>query len=133
MSDIENGLFLLKKSKVSPPQPPSPPTDDIAFAWANNPTAASYQPSATYAHNPAGPIIIKRVWTGRYAVRFQGFGGNGKAGGNVQVVSWGGAATRCKVASWSSGGSDFIANVYCVNSAGKPVDERYAVLVSWPK
>lgn len=133
VSDIENGLFLLKKAAVPPPPTPGPGTDNIAFAWANKPTAASYQPSATYAHNPAGPITATRTGKGRYAIRFAGFGGNGKAGGNVQVTAYGGAATHCKVTSWSSSTADFIANVRCVKASGAAVDERFVILVNWPK
>ena len=132
VSDIEGGLFLLKKSVQSEPPEPAPGSGKLSFAWANNPTAASYQPSASYAYNPAGPITIKRSGTGRYAVRFVGFGGNGSFGGHVQVVSHGSRPSRCKVAGWSSGTQDFIANVRCFSPTGVPIDERFSVLVAWP-
>ncbi len=133
VSDIEGGLFLLKKSDETGPTPPRPRGRDLAFAWANKPTALAYAPSATYAYNPSGPIKITRSGIGTYAVNFAGFGGSGKAGGNVQVTAYGKGATRCKVRSWSSGTQNFIANVRCMRANGKPADERFSILVNWQR
>ena len=128
VSDIEGGLFLLKKSSGDAPR-----AGDIAFVWADQPTAANYSPNATYAHNPAGPVTIARTGVGAYAVRFLGFGGEGLFGGNVQSTAYGALATQCKVMSWSSGGADFVANIRCHRADGSAVDGRFTLLVTWPR
>lgn len=106
---------------------------EIGYAWANNPTAASYTPSATYAYNEGGgPITITRSATGMYSVRFAGLGGNGSAGGNVQVTGYGSDMNDCKVRFWSSSGTDMVASVMCLTPAGSRVDARYTILVHGP-
>jgi hypothetical protein len=115
------------------------PADPIAgvrrmgFAWAHHPTAPSYTPSATYAYNSSGgPITATRTGTGQYAMTFTGLGGQGRAGGNVQVTAYGPSSDTCKVYWWSSGGSDFRANVRCFTPNGRLVNTRYTILVTWP-
>ena len=103
------------------------------YAWANSPTSASYSPYHLYAFNGSGgPINIKRTGRGAYTVNFSGLGGNGKAGGHVQVTAYGGDNTRAKVKRWNSHGSDFIVYVQTYDAAGSPKDARYDVLVTWP-
>jgi hypothetical protein len=117
------------------PRPADPTTGvrRMGFAWAHSATAAAYAPSPTYAFNSSGGSIkATRSGTGQYAMTFAGLGGQGKAGGNVQVTSYGPTADHCKVYWWSSGGKDFTANVRCFNPAGKLVDTRYTILVTWP-
>lgn len=94
----------------------------LAYVWANDPTSASYTPSTTYSHNPAGGITISRDGTGDYTVLFDGLS---LSGGHVQVSAYGGSATSCKVASW---GSNQV-NVDCYAFDGSPADSRYNVLV----
>ena len=113
---------------------PACPKGGRGFAWANNPSAASYTPSALYSFNSSGgPITITRSGAGAYAVKFAALGGHGLAGGNVQITAYGTAAEACKVASWSSGGADFVVNVRCFNPAAAPADAMYTVLVQWPE
>jgi hypothetical protein len=101
------------------------------FAWAHNATAASYNPSATYAHNSAGgPITVTRSAPGRYSVRFAGLGGGLVAGGNVVITAYGNSGESCKVATWSSTGPDFVASVACIDGGRDPVDTRYSLLVT---
>ena len=98
------------------------------YAWADNPTGASYTPNATYSFNSSGGAIgITRSGVGTYAVKFSGLGGNG-AGGNVQVTAYGADAETCKVASWAFAPTDFTANVRCFRG-GAPVDTRYSINV----
>ena len=113
---------------------PACPKGGRGFAWANNPSAASYTPSTLYSFNSSGgPITVTRSGAGAYAVRFAALGGNGLAGGNVQVTAYGSGADACKVASWASGGADFVVNVRCFSSAGAAADAMYTVLVQWPE
>jgi len=112
---------------------PACPSGGRGFVWANNPTAANYTPTATYAYNSAGgPITITRASPGVYAVSFANLGGQGKAGGHVQVTAYGTGSETCKVASWASAAADFVANVRCFSAAGAAADSRYTALVIWP-
>ncbi len=105
----------------------------MGFAWANNPTAASYTPSTTYSFNSSGgPVSISRIGVGSYDVTFTDLGGQGRAGGNVQVTGYGSSANDCKVRWWSSSGADFRARVQCFNPSGSAVDDRYTILINWP-
>jgi hypothetical protein len=113
------------------PHPACPPKK-LAYAWADQPKAASYTPSLPYSYNSAGgPITITRSDEGTYAVKFAGLGGNGVVGGNVQVTGYGTGHEICHVRNWSSGGPDFIVNVKCKNALGIEDDVRYTVLVTW--
>jgi M6 family metalloprotease-like protein len=108
-------------------------TGRMGFAWADQPTTASYNPDANYAYNSSGgAITVTRTGTGTYVVKFVGLGGNGKAGGHVQVTPYGSNGETANVVSWNSIGADFIVSVKCFNSAGTPVNSRYDVLVMWP-
>jgi choice-of-anchor B domain-containing protein len=133
VSDIEGGLFLLKKSAAGPGPAPHPPGagDRYAFAWANQPTTLSYAPNALYSYNPSGDVRISRVGTGSYVVSFKGFGGNGRAGGSVQVTGYGPRPNRCKVVGWSSSGANFDARVGCHRPDGRGVDERFSISIDW--
>jgi hypothetical protein len=102
------------------------------YVWADNATSASYTPNTTYSFNSSGgPIAITRSGIGAYAVKFSGLGGGSSSGGNVQLTAYGSGSGSCKVASWSSSGTDFIANVRCFNSTGSPVNTQYAISVVW--
>ena len=122
------------------PRPPDPVTallagkEHVGYAWANDPAAAQYTPSPTYTHNSTGgPVETRRFGPGRYTVRFAGLGGNGTAGGHVQVTTYGAGSETCKVVSWSSTGPDFTANVQCHDVAGTPADARYMVYALGPR
>jgi hypothetical protein len=100
------------------------------YAWANNPTSASYTPDTTYSFNSAGGAInITRSGVGTYSVKFSGLGG-GSSGGNVLVTAYGNGSETCKVASWNfAAGTDFVAGVRCFDHAGNSVDTMYTVRV----
>ena len=90
------------------------------FAWADQPTAASYTPSASYAANPGGSApTATRAGAGVYTVTF---GGQSLTGGNVQVSGYGSKAV-CNVASW--GGTN--ATVTCYDRNGTATDSRFTV------
>lgn len=103
------------------------------YAWANKQSAGSYRPSALYSHNSSGGGIgIKRSGTGQYQVVFSGLGGKGKAGGHVQVSSYGKGSAYCKVNNWNSGRKDFVVSINCFSARGRPEDSQFTVQVSWP-
>jgi hypothetical protein len=101
------------------------------YAWANQPTAASYSPMGLYAFNSGGKApTVKRARPGSYAVTFPGLGGGKRAGANVQVTAYG-TSGACKVRNWNAGGSDLLLNVDCHDAAGRPADTRFSTLVLW--
>ena len=95
---------------------------NIAFAWADKPTTASYTPNTDYSFNPGGAITITRSGTGTYQVLFNGLNGDG---GDVQIDAYGSNAT-CYSGGW---GGSFLANVDCVNAAGAAVDSFFVINV----
>ncbi len=110
----------------------APTVAQTGFAWANQPTGPSYTPDPAYSRNTSGGAIqISRGGVGIYKVWFEGLGGRGRAGGNVQVTAYGPAPTACNVERWDSGQNDFIVFVRCFKLAGNPVDTRFSVLVGW--
>ncbi|MFS4439551.1 M20/M25/M40 family metallo-hydrolase [Paracoccaceae bacterium GXU_MW_L88] len=105
----------------------------MGFAWADQPSSALYTPSATYAYNGAGgAITASRSGPGVYTMHFAGLGGNGVAGAHIQVSGYGASRDDCKIAGWSSNGSDLVASVRCVSPSGIPVDARYSIYATWP-
>jgi hypothetical protein len=103
------------------------------YAWANNAQQPNYAPDPTYAFNSSGgPISIQRRGAGTYQVNFSGLGGDGAAGGNVQVTAYGNGSEQCKVVSWDSGRKDFIINVRCFDVRGGAADTRFSVQAVWP-
>jgi hypothetical protein len=99
---------------------------ESAWAWAHNPTAASYSPFTQFSFNSGnGPITIQRSAVGRYTVDF---GGLNVGGGNVQVTSYGSSNDYCKVLSW--GGSTLRVSVNCFSSTGAAADALFVVVFS---
>jgi hypothetical protein len=98
-----------------------------AFAWANQPAAASYTPDTTYSYNYlGGPITITRSSAGVYSVQFASFDSLG-VGGNVQVTSYGAYASAgeyCKVVSWGSN----TVSVDCFDATGAAADSYFTAL-----
>ncbi|MFI5495118.1 hypothetical protein [Actinoplanes sp. NPDC051859] len=88
-----------------------------SYLYANQPTAASYEPSAGYRFL-SGTSRIDRLSAGRYKVNY----GWAAQGGAVNVTSIGGNNARCKVEAYVS---DEIANVVCHNPAGATVDAPF--------
>ncbi|MFN3242820.1 MAG: hypothetical protein ACE37K_15070 [Planctomycetota bacterium] len=99
-----------------------------AYLWANNPTAASYTPSAIYAWNGnrAAPTI-QRLNTGHYRVRLPGLAPLGAEGGHVQVTPYGSSAMRAKVATWNPGGGDQLVDVRTYDATGSLADQRFTL------
>ena len=95
---------------------------DIAFAWANQSTTASYTPSTSYSYNPSGAISVTRSSPGSYAVTFNGLNGSG---GTVQVDAYNSNAT-CYSGGW---GGSFQASVNCVDTSGNFVDSQFVIFI----
>ncbi|MGH2386321.1 MAG: S-layer homology domain-containing protein [Candidatus Limnocylindria bacterium] len=93
----------------------------FGYAWADDPTSASYTPSTLYSYNSAGgPITITRSGTGVYRVTFEDLPLNN---GNIQVTKYGAGAGICNVGSWGGSG----VTVRCYDMTGDPADFLYTV------
>jgi hypothetical protein len=96
----------------------------MGYAWANQPSTASYQAHSVYSWNPAGGgVSIIRQGTGIYGLTWDPQPFNGY--GTVQVTAFGGDATQCKVTVLGIRG----AAVRCFAPNGVPVDAYYTVLL----
>jgi hypothetical protein len=94
----------------------------LAYAWADKPAAAEYEPRGAYAFNSAGgPIRVRRVGPGRYDVTFTGLH---MGAGNVQVTGYGASDSYCKVVGWGGTGL----SVACFDLSGRPADARFTAL-----
>jgi hypothetical protein len=104
---------------------------DLAFAYANRPTAGGYSPAANGSWNPsaAGGIKVSRSGTGTYAVNFKGLGtvaAAASSGGHVQVNPVAAGKAQCKVVSWG-GSPNLFVTVACYTRSGTPVDAKFNV------
>lgn len=98
---------------------------NIGYAWADQPSAASYVPAASYQGNSTGGTNrITRFGVGGYQVFLPNLGG---AGGHVQVTAYGSGSERCKVGGWGPSGTDQVVTVLCFTAAGVAVDTRFTV------
>ena len=106
-----------------------------AFAWANQPTVASYAPGAAHAYTSAGSALgLTRVSTGSYEARLGVFPRPGGFGGQPEVplvstVAVGGTTVHCE----SEGADIDVASglIYqdCRNTDNTYADAQYTLLV----
>ncbi len=97
------------------------------FARANQAQNALYAPSPAHAYNSAGgTVTASRSDVGQYSMLFAGMGGTV---GGVQVTAYGAGSETCKVGNWDSSSDDFTVDVRCFDSAGRPADAQYSLLV----
>jgi hypothetical protein len=90
----------------------------LAFAFASDPTSASYTPFVPLTYNSAAqPVTATRTGAGLYAMRFPGLSFNS---GVVQVTPTD-TANRCAVLSQL----DDTVQVRCYGPSGLPADSRY--------
>ncbi|MET8450099.1 hypothetical protein [Streptomyces sp. NPDC005209] len=93
-----------------------------AYAWANQPTTASYTPATAYQYNSAGyanritrqGVGVYRVWTPGMALGY----------GDVQVTAYGLDSRYCKVDYWTPSTG---IQVRCFSTVGAPADTYFDV------
>jgi hypothetical protein len=101
------------------------------YVWANDPTAAEYTPSTSYQRNSTGALnTITRNGTGDYTVVFSNLGIY--YGGTVNVTAYGTGSEHCKVQYWTPSLADMNVRVRCFDTAGAPVDTRFAASFTRP-
>jgi hypothetical protein len=97
----------------------------LAFLWANDPTSASYTPSAPYQYNSTGGTnTITRSSTGHYEALLPGLT---TIGGTVQVTAYGSGAGRCKVQGWGPASDGQHINVLCFDATGAASDQQFTL------
>jgi PKD repeat protein/V8-like Glu-specific endopeptidase len=97
-----------------------------AYAWADQPSAASYTPSTFYQRVSAnGTMTISRSAAGQYTVNVPKFDGSG--GTNVLVSAYGGSVGYCSVGGWGPSGSAEQLRINCYNGGGGPADSYFTV------
>jgi hypothetical protein len=95
------------------------------YVWADQPTSASYNPSAPYQGNSSGATNrITRSGVGNYQVILPNIGASA---GHVQVTAYGYGTERCKTSGWGPSGSDQSIGVRCYTAAGAPVDTYFTL------
>jgi hypothetical protein len=97
-----------------------PNGNPTAYAWADQPTAASYAPASAYQFPGWASSTITRAGTGDYMFKTPVNLGDG----NVQVTAYGGGSEYCKVVNWND--VDGV-RVHCYTAAGAPVDTFFDV------
>jgi hypothetical protein len=96
------------------------PNPELAYAWADQPSSASYSPSSFYRSNPSGGgVTITRSGTGRYTVTWSGL--SLLDGGDVQVTAYSSGNITCKVEGW---GAQSV-NVRCFNPGTNALVDSY--------
>ncbi|HEU4426776.1 MAG TPA: hypothetical protein VFR67_29940 [Pilimelia sp.] len=104
----------------------------MAYAWADQPTAADYEPHPLYRFNSTGAALsIARFGVGHYVVRLPGFRRNPQTGditGTAKVTAYGPGSARCNI-EFGPGGIAAIESVLvqCTTPAGQRVDSRFTV------
>ena len=102
----------------------------IGFAWANQPTAASYTPALNRSFNSSGGgIMVTRTGVGRYAIEFAGLQKLAGHTENVQVTPWGTGYSSCKVVGWGNSAAGLRVSAECRKLNGTFKDARFNVLV----
>ena len=97
-----------------------PRADASAYVYANDSTALSYTPSATYRYVSSGVTpTIERTATGDYRVELVS---TPLGGGNVMVTAYS-SARHCGVRAWA----DTSVLVRCYDASGNLADSQFAM------
>lgn len=96
---------------------------DIAYLWANQPTAARYLPASGYRYATAGrsPRILRRG-TGVYEVRLRGL----PPGGAAIVNAYGEGTATCQLGAIPKSTPARVI-VRCFTPSGSPANERFTL------
>jgi hypothetical protein len=102
----------------------------MAYAWADQPFAADYEPNSLYRFSSTGRTLsVARITTGLYLVRLPGFRrGSGDVTGTAKVTAYGPGPARCYI-DFGPGGFAAIESVIarCTTPAGELADSQFTV------
>ena len=108
---------------------------NAVFAYAHQPTTASYLAAGAGSFNPKGGVRVARTGLGKYSVTWDNFASSVPAGneGNVQVSAVGTGKAHCIVEEWGDASTpNFKIDVSCYSPAGVPVDSKFAAFFQIP-
>jgi hypothetical protein len=100
------------------------PASVVAYAWANNPSAADYIPDTSRSYNASGgPVNARRTSAGIYTIYFDGADFNSSSI-NFQITPTTSGSEECALRGFSSNA----VLVECFDSNGSHVDSAYNVV-----
>ncbi len=95
-----------------------------AYAWASQPSSASYTPPASYANNDLGGNLgLRRSSTGVYQLDIPHDAPVSRD--TVLVTAYGADGSYCKSGGWGRGSTRTTLTVRCFDGAGAPHDTRF--------
>jgi hypothetical protein len=107
---------------------PIGPGGQIAYAWADQPSAASYTPHRDYQYsNTGGVLTVKRTARGAYTVKVPRMASNPTS---VAVTAYGPGNELCRVLHWTPSATSVttqLVQVRCTTPAGTAADSRFVV------
>jgi len=102
----------------------------MGFAFAHQPTAASYAPNAAHSYNSSGDnITVARTSPGQYTVLFAGLHQTWLESMTAFVSPFGTTPTRCNVVTWGQMDSGLQVRVACFDLSGFASDSKFNVVV----
>ncbi|MGE0439788.1 MAG: Ig-like domain-containing protein [Gemmatimonadales bacterium] len=118
-ADSRFSLLLLDRGR---------PGRQMAFAWANEPTAAApYAPNSNYSYNSAGAANeVTRNGVGSYSVIFGSMTRTAGAAETFIVSAYGNGALSCRTGNW---GNTILVSVFCYDSAGALADAAFDLVM----
>ncbi|WP_027344630.1 hypothetical protein [Hamadaea tsunoensis] len=82
-----------------------------AYLWADQPSAAAYDPAAAYSFNSTGGVNhVVRLAAGQYEVQLPGLG---TSGGVAHATAYGSSGNTCQIGFWTWSGDLLKIRVYC--------------------
>lgn len=96
-----------------------------AYAWGNDPGAASYTPNTSFQGNDLGAnLIVERSGTGNYQIHVP-HPGVTVSKDAVLVTAYGSTGSQCTASAWTRLADETVARVRCFNAAGAAVDSLF--------
>jgi hypothetical protein len=100
------------------------------YAWANQPSSASYTPALAYQRSTtvasAGTVTITSPAVGTYDV-FLPYQDQGLDGGHAQVTAYGSGTARCQIGYWTQTIGGRTVRVLCFTNTGTLTDTYFAL------
>jgi hypothetical protein len=107
---------------------PIGPGGQIAYAWADQPSTASYTPHRDYQYsNTGGVLTVKRTARGAYTVKVPRMATHPTS---VAVTAYGPGNELCRVLRWTPSATSAttqLVQVRCTTPAGTAADSRFVV------
>jgi uncharacterized protein YjdB len=118
--DASYNLLMLERGRAG---------QRFALTLADQETAASYTPHASYTRTSSGlPVVIRRTATGRYVLTLHGLAKIGTRTETILVSAYSNTNVFCTVAEWNTVAiNDLDVVVNCWAADGSSVDSRFTL------